>query len=418
MRQELDPSRRLGNRLSARSVQHATKPGHYCDGWGLYLLVGRHGAKSWIYRYQRHGRSHDIGLGSLRLVSLAEARDAAQACRKLRHQGEDPLAARRAQKAETRLAAVRDVSFEECAKGYIAAHEGEWSSPKSKAAWEGTLSAYAYPKFGKLPVQEVGLEHVKAALEPIWQTKTETAKRLRGRIEIVLDWAKTQEYRKGDNPARWRGHLEHLLGAPGKIRPVKHHPALPYQEIPEFMAELGNEQGDGARCLEATILTALRTKASRGAKTEEFDFTGAAPLWTVPPERIKRKKGEGENKPHRVPLSTAALALFAKLHEERTGALLFPGTRRDKPISDMTMLMLLRRMGRRDLTVHGFRSTFKDWAHEQTDSATEVIEMALAHAIPGGVEKAYRRGELLEKRRELMEKWGQYCCGATVPVAC
>ncbi len=398
--------RRQSNRLSAQAVRHATAPGLYPDGWGLYLLVGRTGSKSWVWRYRQDGRLRGMGLGPLRLVSLAEAREEAQVWRKLRHQGGDPIAARRAAKANKQLEAAKAINFRQCAERYITAHRAGWKNAKHAAQWPSTLATYVYPIFGELAVDAIDTALVMQALEPIWQNKPETASRVRQRIEAVLDWARVRGFRRGENPARWRGHLENLLPAPGKIRQVKHHAALFYSEISAFMSTLRDQEGVAARALELTILTALRTGEVIGARWDEFDLAGG--IWTVPAERMKGRREH--RREHRVPLSTPALALLTALHQTRTSDVVFPGARRGKPISNMAMLMLLRRMGRRhELTTHGFRSTLRDWAAERTNFPREIAEMALAHVVSDKVEAAYRRGDLLAKRRQLMEAWGRYC---------
>jgi integrase len=397
----LGGGRRRSHRLSPQAVRHATVRGLYADGWGLYLLVGRNGTKSWVYRYRQDGRLRDMGLGPLRLVSLAEAREEAQVWRKLRHKGADPIAARRAEKAEKRLQSARAISFRQCAERYIAAHRAGWKNAKHAAQWPSTLATYAYPIFGEFAVQAVDVALVMQALEPIWQNKPETASRVRQRIEAVLDWAKALKFREGENPARWRGHLENLLPAPTKIRQVEHHAALPYSEIGAFMGAVRGQEGVAARALELTILTAARTGEVIGAGWDEFDLAGG--MWTVPAERMKAQRE------HRVPLSAPALALLTALHETRTGEFVFSGARRGKPISNMAMLMLLRRMGRGELTAHGFRSTFRDWAAERTNFPSKIAEMALAHVVSDKVEAAYRRGDLVAKRRQLMDAWGRYC---------
>jgi integrase len=392
---------RQSNRLSAQAVRHATVPGLYPDGWGLYLLVGPSGTKSWVYRYRQGGRLRGMGLGPLRLVSLVEAREAAQVWRKLRHQGGDPIAARRSEKAERQLEAARAISFRQCAERYIAAHRAGWKNAKHAAQWPSTLATYAYPIFGELAVQAIDIALVMQALEPIWQKKPETASRVRQRIEAVLDWARVRGFRQGENPARWRGHLENLLPAPGKIRQVAHHAALPYSQIGAFMSALRDQEGIAASALELAILTAARTGEVIGARWNEFDLAGG--MWTVPAGRMKAQRE------HRVPLSAPALALLTALHETRTSDVVFSGALRGKPISNMAMLMLLRRMGRGELTAHGFRSTFRDWAAERTNFPREIAEMALAHVVSDKVEAAYRRGDLLAKRRQLMDAWGRYC---------
>jgi integrase len=392
---------RIG-RLSAVALPKL-KRGMHADGGGLYLQVTESGARTWIYRFMLHRRAREMGLGPLHIVSLAEAREKARECRKLRHEGLDPIEARKARRAEERLAAATAMTFQTCAEAYIAAHKAGWRNPKHAAQWPSTLKTYAYRVFGSLPVQAVEVGLVMKALEPIWQTKPETASRVRGRIEAVLDWATVRGYRKGENPARWRGHLDKLLPARGKVRKVEHHPALAYAEMCDFIAALREQEGVAAWALEFLILTASRTGEVIGAQWAEFDL--GAKLWTVAAERMKA------GKEHRVPLSGRALAIIDEMKAARLDGseFVFPGGRPGKPLSNMAMLKLLQRMGRGDLTAHGFRSSFRDWAAEQTHFPHEVVEMALAHTIPDKVEAAYRRGDLFQKRRQLMDVWATYC---------
>jgi integrase len=387
----------------------------YADGGGLYLHVSKSGARSWIFRWKRDGRLRDMGLGPLNTISLAEARDKALACRKLKYDGADPIEERRAQRQAVKLETAKAMTFKDCATAYIAAHQAGWKNPKHAAQWPSTLETYVYTIMGGLPVQSVDVGLVLKALEPIWNTKPETASRVRGRIESVLDWASARGYRQGENPARWRGHLENLLPKKSKVRRVEHHAALPYSEIAVFMAELRQQEGIAARALEFTIMTAGRTGEVLGATWDEIDSEGR--LWTVPPDRMKA------GREHRVPLSDAALAILRAMTEVRSGKHVFPGARDNRPLSQMAMLMLLRRMGRDRLTTHGFRSTFADWGAEQTAFPSEVREMALAHTVGDKVEAAYRRGDLFEKRRQLAEAWARYCtapptdtAGSVVPM--
>jgi integrase len=377
------------------------KPGMHADGGGLYLQVTESGARTWIYRFMLNGRAREMGLGPLHIVSLAEAREKARECRKIRHEGIDPIEARNARKAETRLAAATAMTFEQCAERYIDAHKAGWKNPKHAAQWPSTLTTYVYPIFGDLPVQAIDTGLVMKSVEPIWTAKPETASRVRGRIESVLDWATARGFRKGENPARWRGHLENLLPKKSKVRRVEHHPALPYDEVGTFMASLRSYEGIGARALEFLILTAARTGEVIGARWDEISL--ADRLWTVPGERMKA------GKEHRVPLSARALAIIEAMKEKRESDFVFPGGKRGKPLSNMAMLQLLKRMGRDDLTAHGFRSSFRDWAAERTGFPSEVVEMALAHVVADKVEAAYRRGDLFQKRRQLMEAWAKHC---------
>jgi len=387
-------------RLSARTVATLCTPGYHSDGGGLYLQVAQSGAKSWIFRFTLNGRSREMGLGSLNTFTLAEARAKALECRKQLSAGTDPIAARSAALAKQRLDAAKALTFADCQSKYIEAHRASWRNEKHAAQWESTLKTYADPILGALPVQAIDVELVTRVLEPIWHTKPETAARVRGRIEAILDWATVRGQRVGDNPARWRGNLQKLLPARSKVKPVEHHPALPYAELSPFMTSLRAQEGVAARALEFTILTAGRTGEVIGAKPDEIDLV--AKTWTIPAARMKGKRE------HRVPLSSAALSI-AKAMRQLDKDHLFPGGRPRKPLSNMAMLELLKRMGRDDLTVHGFRSTFRDWAAERTNFQREVAEAALAHTTGDKVEAAYRRGDLFEKRRRLMDAWAQYC---------
>ena len=389
--------------LTARAVQTEKKPGLYGDGGGLYLQVAESGAKTWIYRFQIRGRRHDMGLGSAALYSLAEAREKAFTARRKVAEGVDPIEVRRNERAAAALEAARAMTFRACAEAYVAAHKAAWRSPKSLAAWEGTLRDYAYPIIGALPVQAVDVGLITKVIEPIWATKPETAGRVRGRIEGILDWATVRGHRQGENPARWRGHLEKLLPARSKIAAVEHHPALPYPALPAFLVELRAQGGVAARALEFAVLTAARTGEVIGAIWAEIDLEGR--LWTIPGSRMKA------GREHRVPLSEPAVTILRTMAEVRSGKYVFPGARAERPLSNMSMLMLLRRMRRDELTVHGFRSAFSDWCAEQTDFPSEVREMALAHVAGDKVSAAYRRTDLFEKRRQLSDAWAAFCAG-------
>jgi integrase len=389
------------NRLSHLKVAAAKKRGLYADGGGLYLQVARGGSKSWLFRFKMDGRARDMGLGPLNSVSLANAREIATECRQQRLAGLDPIEVRKAAKADARLLAARATTFDAARDAYIAAHEASWRSAKHGRQWRSTLVTYATPVIGGVPVQDVDTPLVLKILEPIWNAKTETASRVRGRIEAILDWAKARGLRMGENPARWRGHLSNLLPKRSKIRRVQHHPALPYAEMPAFMTALRKREGIAPRALEFVILTAARTGEGLGARWHELDLE--AGVWTVPAGRMK---GERE---HRVPLSMRVIAFLKKLAALRYNELVFPGSKRGRPLGDMGLLMVLREMGHERITVHGFRSSFRDWAAETTNFPREVAEAALAHAVGDKVEAAYRRGDLFEKRRELMEAWTRHC---------
>lgn len=388
-------------RLTSLGAARAKRRGYYADGGGLYLQVSASRAKSWVFRFKKHGRLREMGLGAVHTVSLAEARARAADCRRLRLNGIDPIEARRADQFNAKLAEAKAVTFRQCADAYVEAHKPSWSNAKHVAQWSSTLETYAFPVFGNLPVQSIDVALVTKALEPIWKTKTETASRLRGRIEAVLDWATVRGYRQGDNPARWRGHLDKLLPQRAKVQKAQHHPALAYEEIGNFMAQLGEQKTTSARALEFLILTASRTGEVIGSTWHEIDFDAA--LWRIPAERMKAKRE------HRVPLSKPAIAILKRLCTHRVGEFVFPSAKPDKPLSNMALLKLLERMERSDLTVHGFRSTFRDWAAERTNFPREVAEHALAHSLPDKVEAAYRRGDLFEKRRQLMEAWARFC---------
>jgi integrase len=392
---------RPSNRLSAVQIRNLSQPGLYHDGGGLYLQVSPAGAKSWIYKYMLDGHAREMGLGPTSIISLGEARTRTGEARKMRLDGIDPIEARKAKRHATRLEAAKSVTFDACAAAYVDAHKAGWQNIKHQDQWRNTLKTYASPVFGALSVQAVDVGLVLKALEPIWHDKPETASRVRGRIEAVLDWATVRGYRSGENPARWRGHLDKLLPSRGKIRKVEHHAALPYRDLPVFMTDLREQDGIAARALEFLILTATRTGEVIGARWDEFDLEEG--LWTIPPVRMKA------GKEHRVPLSATAAGIIWKLEKLRVGEFVIPGQRLTKPISNMAMLKVLERMGRGDLTAHGFRSTFRDWVAEQTNFPHEVAEMALAHAVGDKVEAAYRRGDLFEKRRELMEAWAKFC---------
>ncbi|HTC84624.1 MAG TPA: integrase arm-type DNA-binding domain-containing protein [Rhizomicrobium sp.] len=393
-------------RLTALKVDKTKNPGMYADGGGLYLRVTEEGTKNWVLRFMLAGKPRWMGLGPASLFGLQEARAKALDARRLRHEGVDPIEARKAAKQQARLDAAKAITFRECAASYIAAHKAAWHNPKHAAQWAATLATYAEPVMGALPVQAIDTALVTKVIEPIWAEKSETASRLRGRIEAVLDWATARGYRQGENPARWRGHLENLLPARSKVRSVEHHAALPYAEIGGFISGLRQQEGTAARALEFAILTAARTGEIIGATWGEMDLN--MKVWTIPAARMKAKRE------HRVPLSARAFQIVAEMREATDGEVLsaapvFAGLKRGKPLSNMAFLMLLRRMGRNDLTAHGFRSTFRDWAAESTNFSSELSEMALAHVVSNKVEAAYRRGDLFEKRHKLMSAWATFC---------
>lgn len=397
---------RTRHRLTAKGVENLKKPGLYADGGNLHLRIAPGGSKGWIFRFTLNGRTRDAGLGSYPLVSLADARDEAERLRKQIAEGIDPIEARKAQRTSAQAAAARAITFEQCAKSYLASHEVGWKNDKHRAQWRSTLSTYVYPVIGELPVKVIDTVRVMQILEPIWKSKPETASRVRGRIEVILSWAKVRGYREGENPAQWRGHLDHLLPAKGKVRKVVHHAALPYPEVPAFMKALREQAGFSARALEFLLLTATRTNEALSATWDEIDWERC--LWIIPGQRMKAAKD------HRVPLSPRALELVSEMAELKINEYLFPGTKLGRPLSQMSLLMLLRRMGYGHVTTHGFRSSFRDWAAECTSFHGEVAELALAHTVPNAVEAAYRRGDMLEKRRSLMAEWAEYASAPTI----
>jgi integrase len=381
-------------------VAKLTRAGRYAVGDGAYLQISQWGTKAWIFRYQRDGRQRHMGLGPASLITLAEARERAREARRALLDGADPLTAKRERRAQARLQAAKGVTFKQAAERMMASHGAAWRNPKHRQQWKNTLSTYVYPHFGELSVAAVDTGLVLKVLELIWTAKPETAGRVRGRIESVLDWAKARGYREGENPARWRGHLDKLLPNRRKVRRVRNDPAMPSAQLPAFMAELRGRSSVSARALEFAILTAARTGEVIGARWPEIDLQ--AGVWTVPATRMKA------GKEHRVPLSARAVELLSALPHE--GEFVFMGGRAGKPLSNMAMLELMRGMKPGPGYVpHGFRSTFRDWAAECTSHPSEVVEMALAHAIESKVEAAYRRGDLFEKRRQLLDDWARYC---------
>jgi len=391
-------------RLSALAVAKLAEPGYYCDGGGLWLQIAKSGSKSWVFFYSVHGKRREMGLGGLTAVGLAGARELAVECRTQLQAGRDPIVVRDAHLDVRHAAQARQMTFDQCAAAYVDAHRGSWKSVKHAKQWISTLATYASPVIGSLPVALVDTEAVTKILAPIWSTKTETATRLRGRIESILGWATVSKFRSGDNPAKWDGHLENLLASPSKIAPVKNHPALPWIELPAFMAALRKREGVAARAVEFAILTACRSGEVRGATWGELDLDGGK-LWTIAADRMKASKE------HRVPLADPAIALLG--HRQSGERIVFPGQKEGTALSDMSLTAVLRRMGRSDITVHGFRSTFRDWCAEAVGNtfSREVCEHALAHSLPDKVEAAYRRGDLLGKRILLMKAWAEYCQG-------
>lgn len=388
------------NKLSAAKISKLSKPGLYGDGGSLYLQITQGGVKSWLFRYMINGKARGMGLGPLHTVSLAEARSRALAARKRLLDGIDPLEVKHREKATKQATQAKAKTFSECAEAYISAHRAGWKNEKHGAQWESTLETYAEPVFGKTPVSEIDTALVMKVLEPIWTEKTETATRVRGRIESVLDWATVRGYRSGDNPARWKGHLDHLLPKRSKVQKVVHHPALPYKEAPAFMALLATQQSTAAHALRFLILTATRTSEVLGMQWEEVDMTERT--WTIPAGRMKM------GKEHRIPLSSATIKILKTQKAQKQSNYVFPGQKENAPLSNMAFLQLLKRMERTDITAHGFRSTFRDWVGETTHYPREVAEAALAHMIKDKAEAAYARGDLFKKRAEMMKAWADY----------
>ena len=390
-------------KLTMLQVVQAKKPGLINDGNGLYLRITKSGTKSWVFRYRINGRLRDHGLGSVETRTLAEARHAAQTCRKIRFEGKDPIEERKKERAAEELKAARAVSFADCARAYIDMHKAGWKNKKHAYQWPSTMQNYVYPVIGTLPVGEIDVNLVMQVLEPIWTVKPETAKRVRGRIEAVLDWAKVRGYREGENPAQWRGNLVHVLPPPSKIARVTHYAALPHTDISAFWQDVSVISGVSAVALRFTILTAVRTSETLLATWDECDLETR--VWTIPAERMKA------GREHRVPLSDSTISILQSMKRIRCSDFIFPGARRGKPLSNMALITVLRRMGRGDLTVHGFRSTFRDWAAECTNTPREVAEAALAHTVSNAVEAAYLRSDFFDKRRDLMTAWEQYVLG-------
>lgn len=400
---------RQQQRLTALQVSKLTKPGLYGDGGGLTLQITPGGVKSWLFRYMMSGKPYGMGLGPTHTVSLAEARQKALSARKLIIDGINPLVAKKQDQVAAALANAKMMTFDQCAKAYILAHKAGWKNAKHADQWTNTIETYASPVFGHLPVAEIDTGLVVKCLAPIWEGKTETASRLRGRIESVLGWATTSGYRIGENPARWKGHLDNLLATISKSSRTKHHPSLPWHHIGAFMSALRTRDGVSARAVEFAILTACRSGEVRGAQWSEFDLERK--VWTIPAERMKAKRQ------HEVPLSDSALVLLKAIPE--SGDFVFAGTKKQQ-LSDMSLTAVIRRMNTGEkptwidangesITVHGFRSSFRMWAAETTNYPREVAEHALAHQLPDAVERAYQRGSQFAKRAALMSEWSAYC---------
>ena len=409
---------RLIDKLTPLWVSKVKKPGYYGDGGCLWLQVSISGSKSWIFRFTINRKQREMGLGALNTVSLSEARAKSRDLRSMLQEGVDPLANREETKQAEALAKARTMTFDQCAKEYIETHRSGWKNTKHAGQWESTIATYASPVFGSFPVSEVDTSLLVKVLSPIWKDKTETAKRLRGRIERILGWATTSGFRQGENPARWRGHFENLLAEPSKIQIVKHHPSLPWKEIPNFMTALSEQKGIAARALELLIFTATRTSETLEMTWDELNLE--AGVWVIPAERMKEKVE------HEIPLSTQAIDLLSAI--PRISKFVFTGTKYDSCLSDMSLTAVLKRMhnksikdggkgwidpkqDNRRITSHGFRSSFRMWGAESVSHSfsREVIEFALSHKLPNKVESAYQRGTVFEKRIPLMQSWSDYC---------
>lgn len=423
---------RKATEKGAIQVSRLTEQGmHFVGGVdGLALQVLPKGGRTWILRMTIGGKRRDMGLGGYPDVTLSQAREAARQARAKVRAGTDPIDEARLNKSNLKAAKAACVTFEECAARYIESQKAKWSNVKSAQQWQNTLSNYAYPVMGNLLVRDVGLPHVLAALEPIWHTKTETASRVRGRIEAILDWATVRQYRAGENPARWKGHLDKVLPAAATVSNSGHHPALPVYEMGAFMARLRTMDGMGALALEFAILTAARSGEVRGALWPEIDMKSL--VWTIPGERMKSEKGKKIPKAHRVPLTDAALQILLKVPQWGESELVFPSSL-GRELSDGTLSAAIKRLNEsgdcrwvdpadgRQAVPHGFRSTFRDWCSENTNYPNEMAEMALAHAVGDKVEAAYRRGDMFEKRRRMMADWARFCdmeqySGEVIPI--
>jgi integrase len=392
---------RIAKPLSAREVATLKKPGVYFDGHGLALRVGPTGAKSWVFRYTgADGKRHDLGLGPLHTIGLAEARELALAARKQRLNGVDPLQTRQAEKRDRKLAPLKTaVTFAEAADAYIRSHSAGWRDPRAEPQWRASLRDYATPVIGDVPVDAIDTRFVMKCIEPIWTTRTETASRVRARIEAILDWARVAGYREGENSARWKGHLENLLPRKTKVRKVEHHAALSHSEIAAFMGELRQVKGVAARALEFLILSACRVGEVINARWSDLDRDARA--WVIPAERMKAAQ------PHRVPLSDAALAILDRMSPfRRADDFVFPGSMVGRSISASAIRLVMDHLGG-GATAHGMRACFRSWCAD-TGVARDVAEQCLAHSIGNAVEQAYNRSDLFKRRRGVMETWANF----------
>lgn len=388
------------NKLTAIQVRKLKSPGFYPDGRGLYLQIGKTGKKAWVYRYKINGKERRQGLGSAIDVSLSDARATASESRKLRLEDKDPINEKNKKITESQLASARTMTFKECAVSFIDSHKSGWTNKKHIDQWTNTLTTYAYPVIGELSVQDVDVNLTMKILEPIWYTKTETATRVRQRIENILDWAKAREFRTGENPARWRGHLDMLLPKPTKIQKVKHFNAMPYIETPAYFVELRKKDILSAKALAFIILTATRSNETRSARWNEIDIDDA--MWTIPEDRMKAKRE------HKVPLSPECLQILEEAKRFKINDFVFPGKNKRTGLSSASLQRLLRET-QPEATIHGFRSSFRDWCAEMTNYDSKLAEFALAHQLSDATEAAYLRSKMVDKRRKLMDAWSNYC---------
>ena len=386
--------------LKDLQIRRFTKPGAYPDGEGLYLQVRDSGAKDWFYRYEVAGKGRKRGLGPYPTISLERAREDALVCRQLRKQGIDPIEHYKEIELNKDLEKAKSTTFKECALTYIDTHRHGWRNKKHESQWRNTLETYAYPTIGDLPVQAIDIDLVMKVLEPIWFEKTETASRIRQRIENVLDWATVRKLRKGDNPALWRGRLDKLLPKRTKVQKTVHFAAMDYKDVPEYFQSLRAKDTLASKALAFTILTATRSGEARAATRSEINDN----VWIIPDSRMKAERE------HRVPLSNEAMKIIKEMEpfKRQTDDLIFPGLAQAKPVSEASLLKIVKQ-AHPTLTVHGFRSSFRDWCAEQTSYPREVAEAALAHTLKDKTEAAYQRSDMFEKRRKLMDSWADYC---------
>jgi integrase len=393
------------NKLTVNGIKSFNSKGRYSDGGNLYLNVDSNLNKNWLFIYRSMDKRPEIGLGAFPSVSLQDARKKAIELRLMIQNGQDPKSEKILRKNEAlQKQSTEILTFEICAEKFIDLHKHEWVNIKHTKQWGNTLKMYAYPVFGHMNIQDIDTDLVLKVIEPIWFTKTVTANRVRGRIEKILDWAKVRKFRAGDNPARWKGHLELTLPNPNKISQVEHHAAIPYIEIPSFYEKLCRYDDIAAMSLRFAVLTAVRTQNARLATWDQVDIETRT--WKIHRTLMKKKDEE-----HRIPLSDECVVLLDKMKKIAVSNYIFPGIKEKKPINENALLNYLKKVGYTDFTVHGFRSTFKDWATEEKDFSDDLSEMALAHVIKNATKAAYKRGDLFEKRRNLMNEWADYCIG-------